>query len=79
MPGVDGDSVEERCRVEESVGRVGVAVGECRRRGWAVSHVPGEGFRPCRADEPGAYADLDRYAFWIRSGEAALHGRAHAR
>jgi hypothetical protein len=37
------------------------AIRECRRRGWAVTDVPGEGLRPCRPDEPGAYVDLDRY------------------
>jgi hypothetical protein len=39
-------------------------IAECRHRGWAVVHVPGEGFRPCRADEPGAYVDLSLFAFW---------------
>jgi hypothetical protein len=48
------------------------ALRECRRRGWAVSWVPGEGFRPCRPDEPGAYADLQRYAHWRAHGGAAL-------
>ena len=50
------------------------AVGECRRRGWAVVHVPGDGFRPCRPDEPGAYVDLDRYAHWLANGDASLEG-----
>ena len=50
---------------------------ECRLRGWTAVHVPGEGFRPCRPDEPGAAADLDRYAFWLANGEAALDGREH--
>lgn len=50
------------------------ALAECRRRGWAVAYVPGEGFRPCRPEEPGAYADLDRYAFWRSHGDAEVVG-----
>ena len=50
------------------------AIGECRRRGWAVIHVPGEGFRPCRPDEPGSYVDLDRHVHWLTNGEASLDG-----
>ena len=46
------------------------ALGECRRRGWAVAYVEGEGFRPCQADEPGAYVDLDRLAHWLDASRA---------
>lgn len=50
------------------------AIRECRRRGWAVVHVPGEGFRPCRPGEPGSSVDLDRAAYWLTHGDAALDG-----
>jgi hypothetical protein len=49
-------------------------ISECRRRGWAGVHVPGEGFRPCRADGPGSYVDLDRYVYWLTHGDAGLEG-----
>jgi hypothetical protein len=54
--------------------REAIAVNECRRRGWAVVHVPGEGLRPCRPDEPGAYTDLNRYAYWLANGDADIDG-----
>jgi hypothetical protein len=41
------------------------AIRVCRERGWSVIYVPGEGFRPCPHDEPGAYVDLDRYHHWL--------------
>jgi hypothetical protein len=50
------------------------AIVECRRRGWATVRVPGEGWRPCAADEPGACVDLARHAFWREHGDALLHG-----
>lgn len=50
------------------------AIRTCRQRGWAAVHVPGEGFRPCGIDEPGAVVDLDRYAYAM-SPEADLVGR----
>jgi hypothetical protein len=52
---------------------------ECRRRGWAVAYVPGEGFRPCHPDEPWSYLDLDRYAFWLEHGDAVLLGNEAVR
>jgi hypothetical protein len=55
---------------------LGHALLTCRERGWAVVHVPGEGWRPCRPDEPGAYVDLGRYAYWIENGESGLEGSA---
>ena len=65
---------------DNATGRRGaIPFAECRRRGWSVVHVPGEGLRPCRADEPGAYLDLDRYAFWLDHGDVALHGNEDAR
>lgn len=57
----------------ERDGGLEAALGECRLRGWAVAH-DGNAFRPCHPDELGAYADLDRYTFWLRHGDAALHG-----
>jgi hypothetical protein len=48
----------------------------CRERGWAVVHVPGEGWRPCRLDEPGSYVDLGRYAYWLENGEGGLEASA---
>jgi hypothetical protein len=50
------------------------AIREGRRRGWAVAHVPGEGFRPCRPGEPGSSVDLDRAAYWLTHGDAVLYG-----
>jgi hypothetical protein len=44
------------------------------RLGWAVVHVPGEGLRPFRPDEPGAYTDLNRYAYWLANGDADIDG-----
>jgi acyl-CoA reductase-like NAD-dependent aldehyde dehydrogenase len=38
--------------------------------GWA----PGEGLRPCRPDDPGAYIDLDRYAYWLAYGDPDIDG-----
>jgi hypothetical protein len=55
---------------------VGDAIRMCRERGWAVVHVPGEGWRPCSPDEPGSYVDLSRYAYWLENGEAGLDGSA---
>jgi hypothetical protein len=43
---------------------LGDAMRTCRERGWAVAYVDEQGFRPCHPDEPGAYADLDRYVIW---------------
>ena len=54
------------------------AIRECRARGWAVTHVPGEGLRPCDPDEAGSYVDLDRYAYWLEHGDASLHGNEPA-
>jgi hypothetical protein len=53
------------------------ALAVCRQRGWAVAHVAGEGLRPCSPDEPGAYVDLDRYYYWLRFGDADVHGRSN--
>src|SRR5262249_13562950 len=50
------------------------ALMECRRRGWAVIDVPGEGLRPCAPAEPGAAVDLDRAAYLLVYGEDALYG-----
>jgi hypothetical protein len=50
------------------------AVEVCHQRGWAVAYVAGEGFRPCKSDEPGAYVDLDRYYYWLRFGEDDARG-----
>jgi hypothetical protein len=53
---------------------LGEAISACRLNEWSVVHVPGEGVRPCRADDPGAYVDLDRYAFSQRVTGTDLHG-----
>ena len=50
------------------------AVSECRHRGWAAAYVDGEGFRPCSPDEPGAYADIDRWLYWREHGDDVLAG-----
>jgi hypothetical protein len=55
---------------------LGHAIRTCRDQGWAVAHVPGEGWRPCRPDEPDSYVDLSRYAFWLENGEGGLGASA---
>lgn len=52
------------------------AIRTCRERGWAVVHVPGEGWRPCRPDEPDSYVDLGRFAYWPENGEGGLETSA---
>ena len=54
--------------------RIAAAAAECRRRGWAVAEVPGEGLRPCDPSEPGSYVDLDRYAYWLEHGDEVIEG-----
>jgi hypothetical protein len=34
----------------------------------------GEGFRPCGPEEPGAYADVDRWLYWREHGDDVLVG-----
>ena len=63
-----GDPHWPGCRADRTVAEsfeLETALLECRRRGWSVAYVAGEGFRPCRPDEEGAYADLDRYVYWV--------------
>lgn len=55
-------------------GDCSAAVAECRRRGWAVAYVQGEGFRPCDPEDAGAYADIDRWLYWRTNGDRALVG-----
>jgi hypothetical protein len=65
-PEADNDyraSLEAWRTVSGASGGLPRAIRTCRAHGWAVIHVPGEGFRPCHIDEPGAVVDLDRYAF----------------
>jgi hypothetical protein len=54
---------------------MGDAAAVCRRRGWAVAFVEGQGWRPCGPDEPGAYVDLDRYVFSLEHQSEVLDGR----
>jgi hypothetical protein len=55
---------------------LGDATAVCRERGWAVVHVPGRGWRPCRPDEPDSYVDLSRFAYWLENGEGGLETSA---
>lgn len=73
--GVDGAHACDHARGEDRRPTdIASAIVACRARGWAVVEVPGEGLRPCAPGEPGAYADLGRYAFWLEHGDDALAG-----
>jgi hypothetical protein len=54
--------------------RIERLIAVCRRRGWAAAQVPGEGPRPCRPDDPGAFVHLERAVFWLEQGERGVHG-----
>ena len=41
---------------------------ECRERGWFAVMTSDSGWRPCAADAPGAAEDLNRLAYFQRSG-----------
>ena len=70
-----GCSLGAVCETHPKPAALYAIIHECRARGWAAVDVPGEGVRPCRPDEPGAFVDLARANFWVQHGEDELHGR----
>jgi hypothetical protein len=53
-------------------------VAKCREFGWYAKLVPGKGWLPCQADEPGAVADLNRLhgeAVWDRIEKSFIRRR----
>jgi hypothetical protein len=51
---------QRACRLPWTGQYPGIA--ECREFGWYARMVPGVGWSPCDADEPGATEDLNRFA-----------------